>query len=106
MRKNLFLACALVLASFVGLSAQQTWHRTLAGIVGDQISSKETYNDAEVTVTHYHVTTPVINLPEAVKGLRLTVLKTGELNQIKGGGPTFAAEVNDRGIFSFLRCHR
>ena len=90
MRKNLFLACALVLVSFVGLSAQQTWHRTLAGIVGDQISSKETYNDAEVTVSHYHVTTPVINLPEAVKGLRLTVLKTGELNQMKGGGPTFA----------------
>lgn len=90
MRKNLFLACALVLASFVGLSAQTTWHRTLAGIVGDQITSKETYNEAEVNVTHYHVTTPVISLPEAVKGLRLTVFKTAELNQIKGGGPTFA----------------
>lgn len=90
MRKNLFLTCALVLVSFLGVSAQQTWHRTLAGITGDQVTSKEVVDDEEQTISHYHVLTPVINLPEAVKGVRFTVLETKEYNQIKGGGPTFA----------------
>lgn len=90
MRKNLFLTCALVLVSFLGVSAQQTWHRTLAGITGDQVTSKEVVGEAEQSISHYHVLTSVINLPEAVKGVRFTVLETKELNQMKGGGPTFA----------------
>ena len=85
MKKTLFLTCALALASFVGVSAQ-TWCRTLAqGTAGEQI----THDVNGTSVTQYRAETALIK-NEGATGVRYTVMQTGALNQIKGGGPCFA----------------
>ena len=85
MKKTLFLTCAMALASFVGVSAQ-TWCRTLAqGTAGEQI----THDVNGVSVTQYRAETALIK-NEGATGVRYTVMQTGALNQIKGGGPCFA----------------
>lgn len=85
MKRKLFLTCALALASFVGVSAQ--WSRTLAaGTTGEQI----THDVNGASVTQYRAETSVITPGVAVNSIRYTVLQTGALNQINGGGPCFA----------------
>lgn len=85
MRKNLFLTCALALASSVGVSAQD-WSHTLAqGLPGTQI----THDVNGTSVTQYRAVTKLFEHP-GTNGVRYTVLETGTSNQIKGGGPCWA----------------
>lgn len=86
MRKNLFLACALVLAATVGVSAQN-WSRTLTRIVG----SSMTHDVNGVTVTqHKGGTVDMVKLSQPTNSIRFTVVETAPNSEIKGGGPCFA----------------
>ena len=86
MKKNLFLTCALVLASFVGVSAQN-WSRTLTRIVGESIT--HTVNGTTIT-QHKSGTQEVVTLPQATNALRFTVVETAPQMEVKGGGPCWA----------------
>ena len=85
MRKNLFLAGALALFSFVGVSAQD-WSHTLAqGLPGTEI----THEVNGTSVTQYRAETKLFNHP-GTTGVRYTVLETSTAIKEYGGGVMFA----------------
>lgn len=87
MKRKLFLACALALVSFMGVSAQ--WYRTLAtGTLGEQI----THEVNGTSVTQYRAETALISPGESVNSIRYTVMQTYDYNTIyePSLGPTFA----------------
>ena len=81
MKKNLFLTCALALASVVGVSAQG-WFRTVACGQGEAMKT-------EGGAAMHKGETPLIQNPGAT-GVRFTVIETAPNSEIKGGGPCFA----------------
>ena len=85
MKKNLFLAGALALFSFVGVSAQDWCHTVVNGLPGTDV--KTTMDDG-TEVTNRYAETQVFS-HAGTKSVRMTVLQTGSTNQIKGGGPTW-----------------
>lgn len=85
MKKNLFLAGALALFSFVGVSAQDWCHTIVNGLPGTDV--KTTMEDG-TEVTNRYAETQVFS-HAGTKSIRMTVLQTGSTNQIKGGGPTW-----------------
>ena len=85
MKKNLFLAGALALFSFVGVSAQDWCHTVVNGLPGTDV--KTTMEDG-TEVTNRYAETQVFS-HAGTKSIRMTVLQTGSTNQIKGGGPTW-----------------
>ena len=85
MKKNLFLAGALALFSFVGVSAQDWCHTIVNGLPGTDV--KTTLEDG-TEVTNRYAETEVFS-HAGTKSVRMTVLQTGSTNQIKGGGPTW-----------------
>ena len=85
MKKNLFLAGALALFSFVGVSAQDWCHTIVNGLPGTDV--KTTLEDG-TEVTNRYAETQVIS-HAGTTSVRMTVLQTGSANQIKGGGPTW-----------------
>lgn len=85
MKKNLFLAGALALFSFVGVSAQDWCHTIVNGLPGTDV--KTTLEDG-TEVTNRYAETQVFS-HAGTKSIRMTVLQTGSTNQIKGGGPTW-----------------
>ena len=84
MKKNLFLTCALALASFVGVSAQWS-HTVTSGLPGTDVTT--TLEDG-TQVTNRYAETKVFSRT-GTSSIRMTVLMTGSTNQIKGGGPTW-----------------
>ena len=85
MKKNLFLAGALALFSFVGVSAQDWCHTVVNGLPGTDVT---TTLENGTEVTNRYAETQVFS-HAGTKSIRMTVLQTGSTNQIKGGGPTW-----------------
>ncbi len=85
MKKNLFLAGALALFSFVGVSAQDWCHTIVNGLPGTDV---KTTLENGTEVTNRYAETEVFS-HAGTTSIRMTVLQTGSTNQIKGGGPTW-----------------
>ena len=89
MRKNLFLTCALALASFAGVQAQSWSHTVAQGLPGTQV----VHDVNGTSVTQYRVETKLYN-HAGTTGIRYTVLETkntnGATGNSYGGGPFFA----------------
>lgn len=85
MRKNLFLTCALALASVAGVNAQDWCHTLAAGTTGTQVT-----NEIDgASVTQYRAATKLFN-HAGTTGVRYSVAETTPLNQLHSYGPCWA----------------